>query len=146
MTISPNRYLPEKLWNLMVQIMPIPCVDLIFVNDKGEVLYGIRRIPPCVNTWMLPGGRILKGEDPEETALRQAQEYGISYEKLVLNGVYSSNYRPRSDICISYVAYGAKGTHGLGKDFSKVEWRKDPPESLIFVHREMIANWRRTKA
>lgn len=146
MSAEPNGFVPEKLWNLMVQLMPIPCVDVIFVNENGEVLYGIRKIPPCAGMWMLPGGRILKGETPEDTAARQAQEYGMTYEKLVLNGVFTSNHKPRSDICISYVAYGAKGTPQLGKDFSKVEWKKEIPETLIFVHREMIANWRRTKA
>lgn len=145
MSAPPNRRLPEKMWNLMVQLMPIPCVDLILVNDKGEVLYGRRKIPPGVGMWMLPGGRIFKGETPEETALRQAQEYGLTYENLVLNGVFSSNYRPRSDICISYVAYGAKGMIDLGRDFSTVMWLKEPPESLIRVHKEMITNWRNGK-
>ena len=149
MSVPPNKYLPEKTWKLMLQSMPIPCVDVIFINNHGEVLYGWRKILPLKNIWALPGGRIIKGESPEQAVLRQAEHYGLSYEKLVLNGVFSMNLThayldqtTRSDILISYAAVGARGNPQPKSEFTKLEWKKEIPEPIISVHRRMVKQWR----
>jgi ADP-ribose pyrophosphatase YjhB (NUDIX family) len=138
MSVPPNKRLPEKIWQLMLQSMPIPCVDIIFINNNGEILYGRRKIPPCKNLWALPGGRIIKGESPEQAAQRQAEHYGLGYEKLIMNGVFTSNLKTRSSIIISFVAIGAKGNPIPDIEFTTFQWRKDIPQPLGLTHRQII--------
>lgn len=53
--------------------MPIPCVDVVIVND-GAVLLGLRTNKPAEGTYWFPGGRVLKGETLLEAASRKVQE------------------------------------------------------------------------
>jgi len=143
MSVPINKRLPEKVWKLMLQSMPIPCVDLICINDNGEILWGWRRIPPLNNRWALLGGRIIRGESPLETAQRQAKHYGISYQKLMLNGIFSWNSKARCDVTINFVALGARGNGCPREEFTKLEWKKEIPEPSIPIHRQAVKQWRK---
>jgi mutator protein MutT len=50
--------------------------DAIIVNDKGEILFLRRSIQDdfCPDCWSLPGGKIEKGEKPEEAVIREVKE------------------------------------------------------------------------
>ena len=43
-------------------------------NSRKEVLLQLRDIEPGINTWVLFGGKIEKGEKPEETLKRELKE------------------------------------------------------------------------
>jgi ADP-ribose pyrophosphatase YjhB (NUDIX family) len=134
-----NRWLPEKTWKLMLASMPIPCVDAICVNDKGEILFGWRVIAPYKYCWALPGGRILRGEDPLVAVRRHLRTYGIKAKKLRQLGTFSSNFGWRCDVSTAYVVNVLSGPTKTRQEFSWFEWKKDIPKNrLAGVYRKMF--------
>ena len=65
---------PEELYSRILQVMPIPCVDLLVVDDAGHVLLLLRRSDPAAGQWWFPGGRVLFGELRRDAARRKLQE------------------------------------------------------------------------
>lgn len=53
--------------------MPIPCVDIVIVNE-GAVLLGRRVNKPAQGKYWFPGGRVAKGETLIKAAQRKAKE------------------------------------------------------------------------
>jgi colanic acid biosynthesis protein WcaH len=70
-------------------------LDLILINDRGEVLVGRRRHGPARECIFVPGGRVMKGETLP-AALRRVvkQETGltVSPDGVVLHGIYDHVY------------------------------------------------------
>lgn len=54
--------------------MPIPCVDLIIVNNSGEILLGKRANEPARGEWWFPGGRVHYLETRADAAVRKLRE------------------------------------------------------------------------
>jgi len=72
-----STFIPEKIYQQILENVPIACVDIAIVA-RGEVLLVQREDPPAIGQWWVPGGRVLKGEMMRETALRKARdEVGI---------------------------------------------------------------------
>ena len=63
----------EKQYKLIVETMPIICVDLLIIND-GKFLLLKRDNEPAKGEFWFPGGRILKLEKIKTAALRKAIE------------------------------------------------------------------------
>ena len=118
--------------------MPIPCVDVICVNDKKEILYGWRIIPPYKNVWALVGGRIFRDEKPTDAVRRNLKAHGIEADELIMNGVFSANFGWRHDISISYVATKSTEPKRLGSEFSRFDWRSEVPSRIGAMYRRMI--------
>lgn len=64
----------EELYSRILQVMPIPCVDLFVVDDAGNVLLLLRRNEPGAGQWWFPGGRVLFGESRRDAAKRKLEE------------------------------------------------------------------------
>lgn len=64
------KNLTYKLFMKQFMLGPRPAVDLLIINEKGEVLLTKRNIPPGVGIWHLPGSFLLKGEKIEQAILR----------------------------------------------------------------------------
>jgi len=102
--VKRGKAIPEKLWKSILATMPIACVGIMVhrtVKHETRVLLGYRRIYPYNDCWALPGGSIIKNESLRETANRQLEEICLrptGNYKLV--GVYSVNFKRRSDITI----------------------------------------------
>ena len=64
----------EKLYSRILRVMPIPCVDLLVVDDAGGVLLLLRRNEPAAGQWWFPGGRVLFGELRRDAAKRKLEE------------------------------------------------------------------------
>lgn len=64
----------NDLYQQILQAMPIPCVDLLVVNDKGEVLLAKRTNMPAQREWWFPGGRIHYLETRIDAAVRKLKE------------------------------------------------------------------------
>jgi len=101
---EPGR-LSEKHWKSVLLSMPIPCVDVI-VEKQSKVLLGFRVIDPYRNVWALPGGRILKHENPENTVRRTLKEINITAKIKSLVGVFPVRFPrhplKRYDITLCY--------------------------------------------
>jgi colanic acid biosynthesis protein WcaH len=63
----------ETQYKLIVETMPIICVDLLIIND-GKFLLLKRDNEPAKGEFWFPGGRILKLEKIKTAALRKAIE------------------------------------------------------------------------
>lgn len=84
-----NKFISAKKYQEILKLLPIPCVDIIVVSDN-KFLMGKRSEEPAEGTWFFPGGRIMKGETFEKTAIRKAREeigLGIKKGSLKLLGV-----------------------------------------------------------
>ena len=92
-----RKWLPARLWDEIIQKMPVPCVDLILQRPNDSILYGWRLISPYRNVWALVGGRMLRGENLLQSASRIAREYGLRVGRLYLNGVFPVNF-PRGTL------------------------------------------------
>lgn len=81
--------IPDKLYNQICKLMPIPCVDIIVTDMDNRVLLLKRNNQPMKGEWWFPGGRIYKGETRKEAALRKVkEECGINTESIVKIGTY----------------------------------------------------------
>jgi ADP-ribose pyrophosphatase YjhB (NUDIX family) len=138
-----QKWLPTELWNRVLKMMPIPCVDTILENAKREILLGWRLILPYRNVWALPGGRIMKGEHIAQTSKRVLAEYGLSAQQLFLVGVFPVNFPSRSDVTICVASRSPEGQPCAdGIEFSKFKWTKQLPEPIGANYTRMISRWR----
>ena len=71
-------------------------VELLFINENGEILLGKRRNCAGEGSWALFGGHIEKNEDAESAAIRESkEELGIDVVNLLflkhhIEGPYAS--------------------------------------------------------
>ena len=120
-----TRRLSEKQWNNMVKWMPIPCVDVI-VEKYAQILVGFRAILPYKNVWALPGGRILKNENPEDAVRRNLDEIGISADIKQFVGVFSVRFpnhpQRRHDIILCYESEWRNGQPKPTAELIRFKW------------------------
>jgi ADP-ribose pyrophosphatase YjhB (NUDIX family) len=75
-------FIEETLYAEIIKSMPIPCVDLIVMDQVGRVLLLKRKNAPASNQWWFPGGRVLFGELRSDAARRKLrQECGLTQIK-----------------------------------------------------------------
>jgi ADP-ribose pyrophosphatase YjhB (NUDIX family) len=126
--------------------MPLACVDILFENAKGEILYGFRKIEPYKDVWALLGGRLLYRENLLQAARRIGREYGLRFSELYLVGVFPISFPTRSDLPIALAALNASGrVEADGFEFSKFTWSKRTPPSLGSNYARMVSEWRRKR-
>ena len=137
-----KSWLSKKAWELVVEKMSIPCVDMIFQHCNGSILFGWRLIKPYNNVWALPGGRMLRGESLVRCASRIGDEYGLSFKELYLTGVFPINFGWRSDVPTCLTARQVSGTPCVdGFEFSKFSWRHIPPSRTGKNYCRMVSRW-----
>jgi 8-oxo-dGTP diphosphatase len=67
-------FVAEELYSQILQVMPIPCVDLLISDNAGNVLLLLRKNEPAADQWWFPGGRVWFGEKREDAAKRKLKE------------------------------------------------------------------------
>jgi ADP-ribose pyrophosphatase YjhB (NUDIX family) len=74
-------WIPEDIYKIIKQFIPIPCVDVFVENPKKGFLWIQRNIPPQLHQWAPIGGRIHKFESPEVACKRIVKkEVGLDIE------------------------------------------------------------------
>ena len=68
-----TEFIPQDLYDNIIDLMPIICVDGIIQTENGILLL-LRDNEPEKNKWWFPGGRLLKGEKLEEGIVRKVKE------------------------------------------------------------------------
>ncbi|RVT46924.1 NUDIX domain-containing protein [Rheinheimera sediminis] len=79
----------------VVKTAPLFSIDLVVLNEKHEMLVGLRKNEPASDFWFVPGGRTYKGETIVEAFRRiTAAELGRSFEResSVMLGIYDHFY------------------------------------------------------
>lgn len=75
----------------MIAALPILCVDIDIMNTAGEHLLIKRVNEPLKDRWWLVGGRVLKGEQAQDAAIRKLdQELGASVTGLHAVGYFEA--------------------------------------------------------
>lgn len=75
-----NAFLPDDVFQTIVNNTPLISIDLIVKNTQGQVLLGKRNNPPAKNFWFVVGGRIRKNETFHQACARLTmQELGQSF-------------------------------------------------------------------
>ena len=101
--------IPTEDYKLMVENLPILCVDIVLKVDNKFLLVK-RKNEPLKNQWWLVGGRLKKGELVEEACRRKAlEEIGIKIDNLKFLGFYedffeksSFGYKPYHTVSLVY--------------------------------------------
>ncbi len=120
----------KDLYQQIVQVMPIPCVDLVVVNDYGQILLAKRANEPAVGKWWFPGGRVHYLETRVDAAARKLQEEcGLEVDKLIELGTFdvvverSDNRSKSHAITTLYFARVEQQVFTLDSQNSEAEWR-----------------------
>jgi hypothetical protein len=89
---------------------------------------------------------MLRGENLQRCAYRIANEYGLAFDELYLNGVFPLKYSDRSDVVISVAARKISGEPRVDQfEFSKFIWLRKPPERLGNNYLRMIKSWNKRR-
>lgn len=67
-------FIEENLYAEIIKSMPIPCVDLIVMDQRSRILLLKRKNEPASNQWWFPGGRVLFNELRSEAVRRKLKE------------------------------------------------------------------------
>ncbi len=102
--------LPLHHFRPVVRDAVLVSLDLLIVNDRNEVLVGLRKNSPAKGWLFVPGGRVYKGEAMKDALQRiSTNETGIdlSKEDATLYGIYDHIYPENTfgepDISTHYV-------------------------------------------
>ena len=68
------KHILGRLYNQIIQLLPIVCVDLLVVDATKKILMLKRKNPPANGEWWFPGGRVYHGELRKDAALRKLNE------------------------------------------------------------------------
>jgi len=94
-----GKLIKKGVFHIVVEIYPI--------TENNEVLI-TKRHPdkPWGLKWEIPGGSIIKGETPEEGAIRELkEETGIEVKESDLHFVYSYLYKDIPVICKCFIVF-----------------------------------------
>lgn len=69
-----SMFIEKELYVDIIRNMPIPTVDILFLNSQNELLLGKRNNEPLMGIYYIPGGRVDKWERSLDTARRKAKE------------------------------------------------------------------------
>ncbi len=118
----------------------------VLIESANGVLLVQRKGEPYQGYWMLPAGFVEYGEQPDETAVREAQEeVGLTVELTGLLGCYFGDDDPRNvSILLVYRAAITGGELQPGDDAQAAAYfqRGALPQNIAFQgHRETLRNW-----
>lgn len=124
-------WIPEQEYNELKKKIPIPCVDLVIINNLKEVLLVKRNNEPAKGEWWFPGGRVMQGETRIQAAERKLmEECGLS-SLLVIEWKTFDIFIPDKEEM--YISHGISTffifsvqdqTICLDSQSSEFEWRK----------------------
>jgi len=106
--MSEIKFAPKEIFEQMLEYMVIPTFDLILEYNNEGIILVKRKIAPYKNQWALPGLRMYKGENIDDTLKRIAEaELGIKIDpknKIFLGqyiGKFTTEHN-RQDISTGY--------------------------------------------
>lgn len=135
---------------------PAPCVDIIVLNEKDEILLAKRSIEPQRDYWGIIGGRMEVGDNNIESAAQRevAEETGLDVEITHLVDVLAdSKFDPLADprfyaVQVVYLARKTGGSLRSTPEAGEFKWlplEKIEKERLAFNHSYIISDYKKRK-
>jgi ADP-ribose pyrophosphatase YjhB (NUDIX family) len=88
------KRIPRPLYKKIYSLVPLPCVEAVVMDGRGNFLLIKRISPPMAGQWWFPGGRMYKFEPSQKAVLRSLkQEAGISGEVIKLMGIHEGIFQ-----------------------------------------------------
>ena len=117
--VQGKTWIDDSLFLLIHRHMPILCVDLL-VMGGSKILLCLRKYEPEAGKWYVPGGRLHKGEEIREAAIR------ILREEVGMEAIYL-RHLGWDTTCFDTDPFGhGKGTHTVNALFhvvpSNIKW------------------------
>ena len=69
-----NMFIEKSLYMDILRNMPVPTVDILFINSRNQILLGKRNNEPLMGVYYIPGGRVNKWERSLDAARRKSRE------------------------------------------------------------------------
>jgi|TARA_Y100001937_G_C6907416_1_gene236065 colanic acid biosynthesis protein WcaH len=133
------NFIPQNLYDKIIDSIPIVCVDGIIENDSGVLLL-LRDNEPEKNKWWFPGGRLLKGEKLEEAIIRKVkEETGLICEVIEMLDITQTNFKtgpsniPVHTINVCFTLKIKNGKLSLNNEHKKWGWFKEAPKDSHLV-------------
>ncbi len=89
-----KEIIPENLYQKIITLLPICCVDIIVKKDKSFLL--VKRLEnPAKNQWWFPGGRLLFNESLLQAVKRKfKEELNIEkFKKIKFLGIKETKFK-----------------------------------------------------
>ncbi len=132
--------IPKESYKMILDNMPIVCIDSVVVNADGEYLLVKRNNHPLKGEYWLPGGRLMKNETLREAVKRKMkQELGIDVEIERLMGFFETVFKKTSinvaggfhAVSFVFLLKPLQEKIVLDNQSSSWKWFKELPEKLI---------------
>jgi 8-oxo-dGTP diphosphatase len=128
---------------------PVPCVDAIVFNEKGEILLTRRAIEPYLGYWSIVGGRVEVGDDNTEQTIKREvrEETGLEVEIESLVDVFADGILADPRFFIVQILYTAKivgGTLVSTEEANQFRWasvESASQEKLAFNHSNLLKRY-----
>ncbi|MBX4195997.1 NUDIX domain-containing protein [Candidatus Pacearchaeota archaeon] len=142
------KFAPRGIFEQILEWAVIPTFDLLIEYGSEGFIIVKRKIPPYENQWALPGLRMYKGEEIEDTLKRIAlNELGLKIdpEKRTFLGQYVGKFKTekeRQDISTGFLIKIDKQDIKLNADhFSEYKITKTIPENMGAMYKYYISQY-----
>ena len=146
-----NVKISQEVYEKILEYSVISAIDIVIYNDERKILLAKRVQEPCKGQWWILGGRQIKKEMPEETAIRKVREeigLEIKIEKLISieDAIFNETSFENVKTGVHYLSriYLAKHTGGkinLDSTQSEYKWVGKVDEDLHpYVKKALIAS------
>lgn len=132
--------IPAERYKMILEEMPIVCIDSVIVNASGEYLLVKRNNQPLKGEYWLPGGRLMKNETLREAVKRKMnQELGIDVEIEKLLGFFETVFKKTTvdvvggfhAVSFVFLLKPLQEKIVLDNQSSNWKWFKELPKKLI---------------
>lgn len=130
--------LPINDYKHIAANMPILCVDMVAVKD-GKYLLVKRDNNPLKGQWWVPGGRMLRGETPEEAVHRKMkEEVGLDVNIISRIGFYNEIFTENEldidyvhTLSVVFIVSVKDGEVKLDKQSTEYKWADSLPDKVV---------------
>ncbi len=125
----------------------VATVDPVIVRDN-KVLLQRRSFGKLKGYWVLPGGKVDRGEDTWGACIREArEETGLDVSIVKMVGFYDDPDRdPEKDaVSIAFLCRPLKGEPRLSGEATEIKWFPidELPDKMGFDHKKIVLDTRR---
>ncbi len=132
----------RKKYLKLFRLVPRATVDIVVMNNKGEVLLAKRNVPPGKGKWHIPGGGVAKGERIVQTAVRKIkEETGLNIKLQRLVGIWDAPKRNPilHDVTFVFLAKAVGGRLRGSPDAREVKFfNPSKLPKMMFAHNSEI--------